>query len=138
MELLFLIVYSFLAWLIFFKFKWLPWNITTQVITVTIPIFLIAIVILVLNIGAPSTGDVRVINNSIQIVPRVTGRVIEVPIETNRPIKKGDVLFRIDPLPFQIKVRAAQANVEQLRAKLIGSKANQQSYEEQLKEMTNK
>jgi multidrug resistance efflux pump len=138
MELLFLIVYSFLAWLVFFKFKWLPWNITSQVITVTIPLFLLAIVILVLNIGAPSTTDVRVINNSIQIVPRVTGRVVEVPIETNRAIKKGDVLFRIDPQPFQIKLRAAQANVEQARAKLIGSKANQQSYEEQLKEMTNK
>ena len=74
-----------------------------------------------LNIGAPSSHDVRVINYSVQIVPRVTGRVIEVPVEPNRPVKKGDVLFRIDPVPFQLKVKAAQANVEQLRAKLIGS-----------------
>ena len=87
----------------------------------TIPIIGLTILILLLNIGAPSSADVRVINYSVQIVPRVTGRVIEVPIEPNRPIKKGDVLFRIDPQPFQIKVRAAQANVEQLRAKLIGS-----------------
>jgi multidrug resistance efflux pump len=138
MEILLLLVYAFFAWLVFFKFKWLPWNITSQVITITLPIILLTLLILNLNIGAPSSHDVRVINNSIQIVPRVTGRVTEVPIETNRPIRKGDVLFRIDPMPFQIKVRAAQANVEQLRAKLIGSKANQQSYEEQLKEMTDK
>jgi multidrug resistance efflux pump len=138
MELLFLIVYSGLAWLIFFKFKWLPWNITTQVITVTIPIVLMAIVILMLNIGAPSSNDVRVINNAIQIVPRVTGRVIEVAVEPNRPVKKGAVLFRIDPEPFKLAVQAAQASVEQGRAKLIGSQANQRSYAEQLREAQGK
>jgi len=79
-----------------------------------------------------------VINYSVQIVPRVTGRVTEVPIEPNRAIKKGDVLFKIDPVPFELKVKAAQANVEQLRAKLIGSRANQRTYEEQLKEITSK
>ena len=138
MEVILLLIYSFFAWLIFGKFKLLPWNITTQVITVTIPIIGLTIMILLLNIGAPSSADVRVINYSVQILPRVTGRVIEVPIEPNRPIKKGDVLFRIDPLPFQLKVNAARANVDQLRAKLIGSKTNQRTYEEQLTEITNK
>jgi len=137
-EVILLLIYSFFAWLVFGKFKWLPWNITTQVITVTIPIIGLTIMILLLNIGAPSSADVRVINYSVQIVPRVTGRVIEVAVEPNRPIKKGDVLFRIDPLPFQLKVKAAQANVEQLRAKLIGSRANQRSYEEQLTEISSK
>ena len=138
MEVLLLGIYSFFVWLIFIKFKWLPWNITSQVIVVTIPIIGIAMLILFLNIGAPSSHDVRVINYSVQIVPRVTGRVIEVPVEPNRPVKKGDVLFRVDPVPFQLKVNAARANVEQLRAKLIGSKTNQRTYEEQLKEITSK
>jgi len=53
MELILLLIYSFFAWLVFFKFKWLPWNITTQVITVTIPIIGITILILFLNIAAP-------------------------------------------------------------------------------------
>jgi multidrug resistance efflux pump len=138
MEVHFLIVYSLLAWLIFFKFKWLPWNITTQVITVTIPIILLTLVILLLNIGAPSSGDVRVINYSVQIVPRVTGRVIEVGAEPNRPMKKGDVLFRLDPEPFQLQLQAAKASLEQARAKLIGSEANQRTYVEQLKEASGK
>jgi len=138
MDILLLLIYGFFVWLIFIKFKWLPWNITSQVIVVTIPIIALTILILVLNIGAPSSQDVRVINYSVQIVPRVTGRVVEVPVEPNRPVKKGDVLFRIDPVPFQLKVKAAQANVEQLRAKLIGSRANQRTYEEQLKETTSK
>jgi len=138
MELLFLIVYSFFAWLIFFKFKWLPWNITTQVITITIPLFLIAIVILLLNIGAPSSTDVRVLNYVVQVVPRVTGRVIEVPVEPNRPVKKGEVLFKIDPVPFELEVKAAEANLVQMRAKLLSARANQSAYEEQMKGATGK
>ena len=69
MEILLLCIYSFFAWLVFGKFKWLPWNITTQVITVTIPIIGLTIVILLLNIYAPSSGDVRVINYVVQVVP---------------------------------------------------------------------
>ena len=38
MEIILLIIYSIFVWFIFFKKKWLPWNITSQVIVVTIPI----------------------------------------------------------------------------------------------------
>ena len=38
MEIILLIIYSVVVWFIFFKKKWLPWNLTTQVIAVTIPI----------------------------------------------------------------------------------------------------
>ena len=38
MDILLLGIYAFFVWLIFIKFKWLPWNITSQVIVVTIPI----------------------------------------------------------------------------------------------------
>jgi multidrug resistance efflux pump len=44
-------------------------------------------------------------------VPRVTGQVTEVPIEPNRPIKKGDVLFKIDPVPFEAAEKAAEATL---------------------------
>ena len=133
MELIALLIYSFFVWLIFFKFKWLPWNITTQVITITIPVFALAITILFLNIGAPTSSDVRALNYVVQVVPRVTGRVIEVPVEPNRPVKKGDVLFKIDPVPFELEVKAAQANVNSLRAKLITARGNELTYGEQLK-----
>lgn len=123
MELILLIIYSIIVWLIFFKFKLLPWNIVSQVIVLTIPMIGIATLILLLNIAAPSTSDVRVINYVVQVVPRVTGRVIEVPIEANRPIKKGDVLFRIDPTPFQLSVLALEAKLPELEAKLASASA---------------
>ena len=50
-------------------------------------------------------------NYTIPIVPRVSGVVTEVPIEPNRPIKKGDVLFKIDPVPFEAAVKAAEATL---------------------------
>jgi multidrug resistance efflux pump len=111
MELILLIIYSVIVWLVFFKFKLLPWNITSQVIVVTIPIIALTILILFMNICAPSSSDVRAQNYVIPIVPRVTGQVTDVPIEPNRPIKKGDVLFKIDPVPFEAAEKAAEATL---------------------------
>src|SRR5204863_6750409 len=103
--------YSIFVWFIFFKMKWLPWNITSQVIVVTIPIIALTIIVLFMNIVAPSSHDVRAMNYVIPISPRVTGQVTEVPIEPNKPIKKGDVLFKMDPVPFEAAVNAADATL---------------------------
>jgi multidrug resistance efflux pump len=112
MEIILLGIYGFFVWLIFFKFKWLPWNFTTQFITITLPIVGMMVLFLLLNISAPATDDVRAMNYVIPIVPRVTGQVTEVPIQPNRPIKKGDVLFKIDSVPFEAAVKAAEATLQ--------------------------
>jgi len=65
--------------------------------------------------GAPS-GNVTQYQSVVEIVPNVSGTIIEVPIEGNRPLKKGDVLFKIDPRPYQYRVdqvKAALAEAEQ-------------------------
>jgi multidrug resistance efflux pump len=123
MELILLIIYSTIVWFIFFKKKWLPWNITSQVIVVTIPIICLAIIILFMNIVAPSSADVRAMNYVIPISPRVTGEVTEVPIEPNRPIKKGDVLFKVDPVPFQAAAKAAEATLVGVKDQLTNAAA---------------
>ena len=133
MEIILLLVYSFFVWLVFFKFKWLPWNFVSQVIVVSLPIFALTALILFLNIVAPSSSDVRVVNYVVQVVPRVAGRVIEVPVEANRPVKKGDVLFRIDPVPFQQELRALEARLPEMEAKLDTAQAYQRELDEQLR-----
>jgi len=133
MEIILLLIYSGIVWLIFFKFKWLPWNFVSQVIVITLPIFALTALILILNVVAPSTSDVRVINYVVQVVPRVTGRVIEVPVEPNRPVKKGDVLFRIDPTPFQQQLLALEGKEPELSAKLDSAQAYQRELNEQLR-----
>src|SRR6185295_14888981 len=87
------------------------------------PIFALTALILFLNIVAPSSHDVRVINYVVPVVPRVTGRVTDVPIEANRHIKKGDVLFKIDPAPFQFDVDALKAKLAADEAKLASDEA---------------
>ena len=118
MEVILLGIYAFFVWLIFFKFKWLPWNFTSIVITITLPIVAMMALFLLLNIAAPATDDVRAMNYVIPVVPRITGQVTEVPIQPNRPIKKGDVLFKIDPVPFEAAVKAAEATLREQKINL--------------------
>ena len=127
MEILLLGIYSFFVWLIFIKFRWLPWNIYSQVTVVIIPIVALAALVLTLNVVAPSSSDVRVFRYTVPIVSQVRGRVIEVPIEEgNRPVKKGDVLFRIDPTPYQQQVNT-------LKAQLAAAVGGEKELQEQLK-----
>ncbi|MGC2047085.1 MAG: biotin/lipoyl-binding protein [Gallionella sp.] len=130
MEIILLGIYSFFVWLIFFKFKWLPWNFVSQVIVVTLPIVGLTALILFLNIVAPSSHDVRVVNYVVPINTNVRGLVTEVPIEPNRPIKKGDVLFKIDPVPFELEVKAAEASIATLNPKLALVRKRLKQYKE--------
>jgi len=77
------------------------------------------IVLLLLNIGlfipmmwgAPQ-GALVVVRHSVAIVPDVSGEVLEVPVQANTPLKAGDVLFRIDPKPFESQARAIAAQLK--------------------------
>jgi multidrug resistance efflux pump len=67
--------------------------------------------------GAPS-GPAILGRYSVAIVPDVAGEVIEVPVQPNVPLKAGDVLFRIDPTPFQAQVGALEAQLTFARLRL--------------------
>mgnify|MGYP003544306017 FL=1 len=68
MDILLLGIYAFFVWLIFFKFKWLPWNTISMVVVVTIPVVALTALILTLNVVAPSAHEVRVINRVLQVI----------------------------------------------------------------------
>ena len=116
MDALILGLYAFFVWLIFFKFKWLPWNTTSMVIVITIPVVALTLMILLLNVFAPSSADVRVIKPVVNVVPQVGGRVLEVPVEPNRLVKKGEVLFKIDPTPYELAVKGLEAQLANAEA----------------------
>ena len=117
MEALLLGIYAFFVWLIFIKFKWLPWNITSQVIVAVIPIVALTVLILTLNVVAPSSSKLRVLKYVVPIVSQVRGRVLEVPVEEgNRLVKKGEVLFKIDPTPYQLEVNSLNAQLATAQA----------------------
>jgi multidrug resistance efflux pump len=79
--------------------------------------------------GAPA-GAVTLFQDVVEIVPNVSGEVIEVPARTLAPMKRGDVLFKIDPRPFQYTVdrltaalSEAEKDIPQLKAALDSAKA---------------
>jgi multidrug resistance efflux pump len=123
MEILLLGIYCFFVWLIFIKLKLLPWTTPFKVAAAIIPVVGIASMLLLLNVFAPTTTDVRVVKYVVPIVSQVRGRVIEVPVENNRPVKKGDVLFKIDPTPYEAEVRSLQAQLVSAEAKVGADQA---------------
>jgi multidrug resistance efflux pump len=104
--------YCAILWIIFFKLKLLPWNRTSQGAAAGIGIVAIVVLVVSMNLFQPYSQDVRVYQRVIQIVPRVTGRVIEVAVARNVSVNKGDVLFRIDPEPLQYEVDRLAADLK--------------------------
>ena len=150
MEAILLGIYAFFVWLIFIKLKLLPWTTPWKVAVAIIPVVALTAMILLLNIFAPSTSDVRVVKYVVPIVSQVKGRVIEVPVENNRPVKKGDVLFRVDPTPYESEVRsleaklvsdeaavgAAQAKLSEIQTRLPDAESGERQLTEQLNQAT--
>lgn len=61
--------------------------------------------------GAPQ-GPALVVRQSVAIVPDVAGEVIDVPVQPNVRLKAGDVLFKIDPVPYRAQVEALEAQLK--------------------------
>jgi RND family efflux transporter MFP subunit len=61
--------------------------------------------------GAPQ-GPALVVRNAVSIVPSVAGEVTEVPVQANTALKAGDVLFKIDPTPYEAQVAAIEAQLK--------------------------
>ena len=93
------------------KLRVVPFNMFWKVSPVLVLLLLLIGLFIPMNWGAPQ-GSVLVVRNSVAIVPDVAGEVIEVPVQANQPLKTGDVLFRIDPTPFQAQVDAIQAQLK--------------------------
>jgi membrane fusion protein, multidrug efflux system len=66
----------------------------------------------------PRTDDAYLQADVVHMAPEVSGRIIEFAVRENQTVRRGQVLFRIDPVPFRLRVDQAQATVRGLEAKL--------------------
>jgi multidrug resistance efflux pump len=73
---------------------------------------------------APWTRDGRVRAEVVRIAPDVSGLVTRVPVIDNQEVKKGDVLFEIDPQRFRIAEQQAEANLNAAKAAARAAGAN--------------
>lgn len=67
----------------------------------------------------PRTDDASVWANYIEIAPEVSGRLTELPVKDNAFVKKGDLLFVIDPRPYEYALSQALADQELLEQQII-------------------
>ena len=83
-----------------------------RITQVTLLLIVILIVYhLIADRATPYTSQASVDTFLVQIAPEVSGEVVSVDIRDNTRVKKGQVLFQIDPAPFQIALRAAEATL---------------------------
>jgi multidrug resistance efflux pump len=104
--------YLALVYLIFVKFKLLPLNALTRGLIVLVGVIILTVFMVNLQTMVPQSARGMIVANFTEIAPQVSGQVIEVPIEHNQDVDVNQVLFRINPRPFQ-------RQVEQLRAALV-------------------
>jgi multidrug resistance efflux pump len=135
-------IYGLILWLVFKKFKLVPINDYTIVTAVFIPIVGLAFGFLFLNMHAPVAKDVRLTSPATAIIAQVQGTVTEILAKPNVPLKKGDVLLRIDDTIYQARVKKAKAELslakirleqtETLESKNLGSAYDRQQYQSEV------
>lgn len=111
METLMLLTYAALCIVVFKVFR-IPLNKWTVPTAVLGGIALIGAVIFGMNYNFPYTDVGNQVFRTVPIVSQVRGRVQSVPVKPNQMLHKGDVLFTLDPTPFQAKVDDLQAQIK--------------------------
>jgi len=71
-----------------------------------------------------STDDAQIDGHIISISPRITGHVLEVLVEDEQVVKKGDVLVKLDPKDYEVAVAKAQADLQDAMASLASSRTD--------------
>src|SRR5215471_15119835 len=89
--------YGVMCWLVFKKFKLVPVTTYTVCTAILGGVVILLLLFVSLSVFHPVSHDGRMYAPVVQIVPEVRGVVTEVPVVANQPLKKGDVLFRIEP-----------------------------------------
>jgi multidrug resistance efflux pump len=105
------LLYVIFCWAVFKWLRLVPANTWTILTAAILGAGAIGFLVTMMNFYQPATRDARFIFYSTAIISEVNGRIIEVPVKTHQPLKKGDVLARLDPEPFQNQVKSAQASL---------------------------
>lgn len=80
-----------------------------------------------------AVGNVEAFS-SVQVKPQVSGQIIDVPVTAGQEVQQGDVLFRLDPRPFDAAVAEAEALLARNRALLDKAKQDVVRYSSLLKQ----
>ena len=116
MDLIIILTYTALCTVVFkvFKIPMNKWSVPTAALG---GVVILSTLLILMNYNHPYAKYGKEIFVSVPIVPNVSGTVKTVDVIANEPVKKGDLLFTIDPTPFQAKI-------DQLSALLAEAKSS--------------
>ena len=118
MDLLLILTYAAICIAIFKLFN-IPLNKWTVPTAVLGGVVMIGALIFTMNYNHPYSEVARSYFVSVPVVPVVSGKVIDVPVKGNELLQEGDVLFRIDPAPFQYRLQSLKAQQVAARGDLF-------------------
>ena len=101
--------YGALCWLLFKKFRVIPVNTYTVFTAIGIAVVFMGVFTLLLMMFHPASNNARTLAFTTPIVSQLRGIVVDVPVTPCQPLKKGAVLFRVDPAPYQYEVERFEA-----------------------------
>lgn len=119
MDLLLILTYTAICVAIFkiFRIPLNKWSVPTAVLG---GVVLIGTLILLMNYNHPHTAMGSQMYVTTPLIPSVRGKVIEVPVTPNKLLKEGELLFRVDPTPYQTEVTRLEASLEQAKQAVLG------------------
>jgi multidrug resistance efflux pump len=121
--LIILCLYVVALWLVFSRFKLVRWGWLSGTVSILIGVFILATFLALFNYLTPA-GKVTVTGRVVEVTPNVTGQIVAIPVKPNVPVKEDDVLFQIDPAPFQYKVSQLQASLAAAKQQVDILKSN--------------
>ncbi len=111
------LVYCGLLWLIFAKLRLLKFSFPLAILAASVGPSLIIALLFCAQYYHPFTSTARVFRQVVPVIPqlRQPGRITEIAVKPNVPIKTGEVLFRVDEVPYQNNVNRLTAALEEAR-----------------------
>ena len=82
----------------------------------------------------PSTTSATLYYRTVPIIPEAVGRVAEVHVDYSAPVKKGDVIFRLDNSKQQASLETARRKIAEVDASMLAAQADILKAEGQLQE----
>ena len=113
-----IILYVGVIYLVFFKFRLLPWNKISQAISLVVGIIIVTGFLVGLRNLAPASTQAATTTRIVEIAPQVSGRIKSVPAERNVTVDEGTILFTIDPAAYQARVDELTARLDLSRLRL--------------------
>jgi multidrug resistance efflux pump len=111
-------LYLIIVYLLFFRFKILPWNKISRVLCLVVGVVILSGFLVGLQSLTPSSSQAAITGRVTEIAPGVSGRVTRVAVEPSVLLDRDTILFELNPTIFQARVDDLESRLALARTRL--------------------